>query len=360
MKKILSLLLIAALSISSVTLLSSCSAKASEGLEFKSNGNGTCDWTGLGTCQDTEIVVPEKNGEETVVSVAKEVLGRKKGITKVTLPDTVKTLQENALAYNDDLVEIDFGKGLESIGDNAVGYCEKLKIATLPSGLKSIGRSAFTSDTSLTEIVIPEGIEDIDSHAFAYTDGVKKITIPASMNEFNMSDFSSKSLEEINFKGEYKYFYLSKSDSDGYYGAVCQDNKKSDLSNLYDEITEKSYNSIICLILNKQSIKLNGKEIKLSTDAATGKYIQQNNMYQFEIAENNEVIISYGVRELAEIARLEYQIDNSSGAFVVKGNGTNNGNSIDISGKILPLGDKIFVDMTLGSRDTVSGVYSIN
>lgn len=360
MKKILSLLLIAALSISSVTLLSSCSAKSSEGLEFKSNGDGTCDWIGLGTCQDTEIVVPEKNGEETVVSVAKEVLDRKKGITKVTLPDTVKALQENALAYNDDLVEIDFGNGLESIGDNAVGYCEKLKIAALPSGLKSIGNSAFSDDSTLAEIVIPEGIESVGRYAFARTDSVKKITVPASMNEFSMSDFSSKSLEEINFKGEYKYFYLSKSDSDGYYGAICQDNKKSDLSNLYDEITEKSYNSIICLILNKQSIKLNGKDIELSTEIETGKYTQQNNMYQLEIAENNEVIISYGVREFTEIARLEYQIDNSSGAFVVKGNGTNNGNSIDINGKIIPLGDKIFVDMTLGSRDAISGVWSMN
>lgn len=356
MKKILSLLLIAALSISSVTLLSSCSAKSSEGLEFKSNGDGTCDWIGLGTCQDTEIVVPEKNGEETVVSVAKEVLGRKKGITKVTLPDTVKTLQENALAYNDDLVEIDFGKGLESIGDNAVAYCEKLKIATLPSTLKSIGKSAFTDDSSLTEIVIPEGIDTIGSSAFSFTDGVKKITIPASMNEFRSFDFSSKSLEEINFKGEYKYFSLDYNESTSeYYGTVSKEPGPR-----LGEITLKSYNSIICLILNKQSIKLNGKEIKLSTDTATGKYIQQNNMYQFEIAENNEIVITHGIREFTEIARLEYQIDNSSGAFVVKGNGTNNGNSIDIDGKIIPLGDKIFVDMTLGSRDAISGVWSMN
>lgn len=35
-------------------------------------------------------------------------------------------------------------------------------------------------------------------------------------------------------------------------------------------------------------------------------------------------------------------------------------NSIDINGKIIPLGDKIFVDMTFGSRDNISGVYSIN
>ena len=130
--------------------------------------DGALNLSGYGNCCSRK-----KRWRNRSVSCKRSVR-QKKGITKVTLPDTVKTLQENALAYNDDLVEIDFEKGLESIGDNAVGYCEKLKIATLPSGLKSIGRSAFTSDISLTEIVIPEGIEEIDSYAFAYTDGVKK------------------------------------------------------------------------------------------------------------------------------------------------------------------------------------------
>ncbi len=135
----------------------------------------------------------------------------KKGITKVFLPDTVKTLQEHALAYNYDLIEINFGKGRESIGDYAVAYCEKLKAAVLPSSLKSIGDGAFTDDVALTEIVIPEGIEAVGYHAFSGTDGVNKITIPASMNELESYDFSFESLEEVNFKGDIRYFDLNQS-----------------------------------------------------------------------------------------------------------------------------------------------------
>ena len=286
----------------------------------------------------------------------------KKGITKVSLPDTVKTLQEHALAYNYDLIEINFGKGLESIGDYAVAYCEKLKAAVLPSSLKSIGDGAFTDDVALTEIVIPEGIEAVGYHAFSGTDGVNKITIPASMNELESYDFSFESLEEVNFKGDIRYFDLNQS-SDEYYDSFCQDKEKVELNGTYDEITEKSYNAIICRILNKQSIKLNGKEIQTSTDIERGKYTNEASSYQFEIAENNELIISYGIFEPTEIARLKYQIEDSSDTFMIEGQGAYGEDSIDISGIITPLGDKMFVELTLSSGGTdggFSGLWSIS
>ncbi|MBO5020978.1 MAG: hypothetical protein J6D52_09975, partial [Clostridia bacterium] len=109
MKKINSLLLTVILIFSMFSILSACGKNASEGLQFKSNGDGTCVWTGLGTFTDTEIIVPESNNEETVIAVGEEVLKRKEGITKVTLPNSVIELYEDAFAYNNSLIEINLG-----------------------------------------------------------------------------------------------------------------------------------------------------------------------------------------------------------------------------------------------------------
>ena len=44
----------------------------SQGLEFESNGDGTCSVKGIGTCQDTVLIIPSKSTDgDTVVSVAR-------------------------------------------------------------------------------------------------------------------------------------------------------------------------------------------------------------------------------------------------------------------------------------------------
>ena len=128
MKKILSIALIFVIGGLMLVSLAGCGSSASQGLEFESNGDGTCVWTGIGSCSDTEIVVPMKNGEDIVVSVGTAVLDRNTGVTKVTLPDSVRELEKEAFAHNNDLTEIDFGEGLEVIGDNAFYFCEKMSL----------------------------------------------------------------------------------------------------------------------------------------------------------------------------------------------------------------------------------------
>ena len=75
------------------------------------------------------------------------------------------------------------------------------------------------------------------------------------------------------------------------------------------------------------------------------------------------MIISYGIFEPTEIARLKYQIEDSSDTFMIEGQGAYGEDSIDISGIITPLGDKMFVELTLRSGGTdggFSGLWSIS
>ncbi len=360
MKKNKHLAIILALAVLLSVALSSCGKQYSEGLEFESNGDGTCTWIGLGTCEDTEIMVPEKNGEDTVTAVGANVLNRKEGITKVVLPDTVKTIREDAFNYNDDLLELDFGSGLETIEERAVAYCEKLEKADLPDSVRTIGDYAFANAEALLEIRIPEGVESVGSYAFTRTSSVKKISIPASMNEFISYNFCTTSLEEIEFKGENKYFDLdAEIDEESKkisrcYGRLCQDYQSAEYSNIYEELSDASYPSILCAILGKDKIKLNGKEIERSTDLEAGTYENEGSFYGFEITENQELVIRHGLIE-DEIARIKYEVNEETKEITVKGTSTIEGQTINIEGTLIPLVDNFLacIEIAYSADDIV-------
>ncbi|MBQ7378347.1 MAG: leucine-rich repeat domain-containing protein [Clostridia bacterium] len=112
-----------------------CDAKRpySEGLIFTSNGDGTCYISGIGTCEDTDVVIPPKS------------------------PD---------------------GDSVTSIGENAFNCCYNLKNITIPDSVTSIGESAFYGCTSLTSIVIPDSVIRIGEGACSGCSGLLSITIP--------------------------------------------------------------------------------------------------------------------------------------------------------------------------------------
>lgn len=367
MKRTISIILVATLLLTMLLSLAGCGAKSSEGLEFKSNGDGTCTWVGLGTCTDAEIIVPEKNGDDKVVSVGEEVLGRKEGITKVSLPDTVKTLEELAFAYNDDLLEIDFGKGLETIEKSAVAYCDKLQKAILPDGLKKIGRGAFDSDVALTEIIIPESIEVVETGAFNFTENVNKIVIPSTMNEFSTSIFCTDSLEELEIKGEMKYFTL-RVDTDAagnvkVNGGVCKNPEKTENPNTYTGVcTKENIASVICAIFDKETIKLNGEEVAPSTNIESGTYLKENNMYAFEITGSQELVVSFGAVQKNEIARLKYEINNETKTYSANGSATLQNEALNLDIMFVPFGNSFFMimsvsDVTGSDSDVVGGLW---
>ncbi len=348
MKKIISLVMLLALTASLLFTLSACGKKASVGLEFQSNGDGTCTWIGLGSCTDTEIIVPEKNGDNTVVSVGKEIIRNNEGITKITLPDTVKILEDFAFAYNDSILEIDFGKGLETIGESAVAYCRNLKKASLPNGLKTIEKGAFTSDEALEEIIIPESIEFVGTSAFSFTKSVKKISIPSTMNEFHSTDFCADSLEELEIKGEMKYFNLSLSGEDNFYGGLCKDPQKTDSAMFYKSIcTEENITTVICTLFNKESIKFNGKVISPSTELMAGTYLKEENSYSFEITESKELVVLFGLREKVEIARLSLQLNEETNRYTTDGTGTYLDSTYKIDASLISFDNSIHINMDI-------------
>ena len=77
------------------------------------------------------------------VHIADEACGRCRSLLGVVLPDTLKT-----------------------IGNNAFNYCSGLKRVELPEGVEVIGEGAFR-ESGLTELVIPASVREIGARAFA-------------------------------------------------------------------------------------------------------------------------------------------------------------------------------------------------
>ncbi|MBQ7316011.1 MAG: leucine-rich repeat protein, partial [Clostridia bacterium] len=128
-----------------------------EGLKFTSNGDGTCSVSGIGTCKDTEIVIPEESPE---------------------------------------------GDKVTCIGAAAFNKCSTLKSVTIPVGVTKIDNEAFFGCSALTSINIPEGVTQIRFLAFSGCTALTSVTIPNSMTRIEGSAFiDCESLTTITFQG---------------------------------------------------------------------------------------------------------------------------------------------------------------
>ena len=89
--------------------------------------------------------------------------------------------------YKDDIKKIIIGEGITSIGNRAFGFYEYCTEVSLPSTLKTVDE--FYGFTSLKSITLPEGLEDIDIQAFCDCDSLKTVTIPSTVKTIDAEAF---------------------------------------------------------------------------------------------------------------------------------------------------------------------------
>ena len=202
-----------------------CGQPASEGLDMVLISEGEYTVSGIGTCTDTEILIPTTYNDLPVVSVEASAFLNNTAITSVVLPDGITSIGENAFNGCESLTSVTFGKNsqLSSIGPGAFNYCYSLESITIPesvtsigsdafyycyglrsvtfgenSQLTSIGDGAFCCCAKLTSITIPDGVKSIGNHAFAGCSALESITIPDSVLNIGDSAFAEcTALESI-------------------------------------------------------------------------------------------------------------------------------------------------------------------
>ncbi|MBE6665657.1 MAG: leucine-rich repeat domain-containing protein [Ruminococcaceae bacterium] len=136
---------------------SACGAKLAEevipatgsiGLKFTSNGDGTCYVSGIGTCTDTDIVIPSVYNGERVTSIGSDAFYDCTGLTSITIPDSVTSIGSYAFDSCSGLTSVTIGNSVTSIGFYAFVRCTGLTSITF-NGTKAQW-NAISKDTDWT------------------------------------------------------------------------------------------------------------------------------------------------------------------------------------------------------------------
>ena len=163
---------------------------ASEGLKFKlNNGGKSYSVEGIGSCADTEIVIPATYNDLPVTAICENAFDGNDSIISVVIPDSVTSIGYGAFLRCNLLVSVAIPDSIKAIGESAFRECSSLTEIRLPTGLKSIGTSLFDCCTSLTEITIPEGVTSIGTYAFYQCFNLANVTIPVSVRSIGDTSF---------------------------------------------------------------------------------------------------------------------------------------------------------------------------
>ncbi len=112
----------------------------SEGLSFKLKTNATYNVSGMGSCTDTDVLIPPTYEGKQVTSIGVEAFKNCATITSVTIPRRIGTISKGAF-YN----------------------CDALKSITIQGGVTYISMDAFTGCDSLTDIYYESTMKKWDS-----------------------------------------------------------------------------------------------------------------------------------------------------------------------------------------------------
>ena len=217
----------------------------SAGLEFVSNGDGTCSVSGIGDCIDADVVIPLRSSAgESVTGIKERAFKDCNTVTSVFIPESVKTVGRFAFYNCTALTSAVISDGVETIGEDAFHGCSTLasvslgadvtgfvvddknvryfsdgncliemetgklvagsSTGTIPTdgSVIAIGECAFEGFVGLTSITIPNGVMRIGFGAFVDCEALASITIPASVTTIEPWVFvGCSALTSIHYQG---------------------------------------------------------------------------------------------------------------------------------------------------------------
>ena len=165
--------------------------RISEGLEYSLNSDETgYTVTGIGSCTDTEIVIPSKHNAKPVTSIGNYAFAGCAGLSSITIPDSVTNIGDNAFRGCTGLTSVTIPDSVTIIGAGAFYNCTGLITVTIPDSVTSIGYSAFEKCSGLTSITIPDSVTIICAGAFYNCTRLTSVTIGNSVMSIGGFAFS--------------------------------------------------------------------------------------------------------------------------------------------------------------------------
>ena len=187
--------------------------RANEELKYSLNSDGTSyTVTGIGTCTDTEIIIPSEYNAKPVTRIGSHAFENCTGLMSITIPDSVTSIDDSAFRGCSSLESITIpfvGKsttttnGYEQVFGYIFGYERtdtasnvvegatlgvysggyfywyyiptSLKTVVLGNTIQTIPFCGFFNCTWLTSITIPESVTSIGNYAFRNCSGLTTV-----------------------------------------------------------------------------------------------------------------------------------------------------------------------------------------
>ena len=141
------------------------------------NGTGVCFYTGNGTFYSTgarrfiskgflegNFIYADEQKEKLIAYVGRN--------TSVTIPNNVKSIEEDAFINEKTLTNIIIPNSVTSIGESSFRNCTGLISVTIPKSVISIGWHAFNGCVQLSPFHIPATVDTIGAYAFQGLDTI--------------------------------------------------------------------------------------------------------------------------------------------------------------------------------------------
>lgn len=171
-------------------------------------GNNAFYWSS----QLTTITIPS-----SVKQIGDWAFHRCYGLTQIILPNSVETLGSYAFYECTNLASVTLSSNLLELSDHTFYKCSSLTGITIPGNIQKIGTGAFEECTALTSVTIKNGVKIIGSDAFKKCSKLNNLTIPNSVEDIGSYTFNTcTSLKVISLGTGIKHIGMN-----AFYGASC-------------------------------------------------------------------------------------------------------------------------------------------
>ena len=185
--------------------------KPSEGLAF-SVSNNEATLTGIGTCTDTDIVIPTTYNGYPVLYIAQSAFRGNQNITSVIIQDGITTIYDYAFYQCPNLNSVSIAGTVLNTGRYAFSNNISLTDVEIKEGVLETGAASFKGDTALTEITLPASLTEVSGYTFDNCSNLSTITsLATTPPTVGYAAFSSVNLQHIYVPAESVNVYKSAS-----------------------------------------------------------------------------------------------------------------------------------------------------
>src|SRR5574344_1307838 len=153
----------------------------------------------------TEVDIPSYINGKKVTTIAplafspfsatgESTVGKKVGITKLNIPNTVTTIGQMAFGGNT-IKELYIPSNVTEINDYVFGYNEITKLI-LPNQITKIGAYAFWGN-DINSLILPDTLTTIGSHSFEKNSHLSSVELPNKLETIGESAFALCNLSSI-------------------------------------------------------------------------------------------------------------------------------------------------------------------